>query len=146
MEYWRRSSGSPSFQEIADELGISHARAFALFHKLVMQGYCYHESRKHRALRVSVIVPYDRTKYPAEWEKIARKIKDDADWTCRECGKLCRRPGETFDTHRRTLTVAHLNHTPMDVSEGNLRALCAPCHLRYDAPMKAAKRQAKKKE
>lgn len=39
------------------------------------------------------------------------------------------------DAHpqRYTLTVAHLNHEPSDCREENLRAWCAPCHLRYDA-------------
>ncbi|NER37724.1 MAG: hypothetical protein F6J93_27815 [Oscillatoria sp. SIO1A7] len=34
---------------------------------------------------------------------------------------------------RFALTVAHLNHNPADCSRENLKALCAPCHLRYDA-------------
>ena len=33
---------------------------------------------------------------------------------------------------RFTLTVAHLDHTPMNCTEGNLKALCSSCHLRYD--------------
>ena len=33
---------------------------------------------------------------------------------------------------RFTLTVAHLNHEPQDCRTENLRALCAPCHCRYD--------------
>lgn len=31
------------------------------------------------------------------------------------------------------LTIAHLNHTPEDCRDANLRALCQRCHLRYDA-------------
>jgi len=30
------------------------------------------------------------------------------------------------------LTVAHLNHEPLDVRDENLKALCQRCHLRYD--------------
>lgn len=41
------------------------------------------------------------------------------------------------------LTVAHLNHRPEDCSPKNLRALCAPCHLRYDAPAVLTKRRLK---
>ena len=48
------------------------------------------------------------------------------------CGKQCRRPGEPFDTHRNTATVAHCNHDESDCSPGNLVCACAPCHLRYD--------------
>jgi len=37
----------------------------------------------------------DRRLYPANWNAIARAIKDAADWTCQQCGRPCRRPGET---------------------------------------------------
>jgi hypothetical protein len=30
------------------------------------------------------------------------------------------------------LTVAHLDHNPANCDRANLRALCAPCHCRYD--------------
>lgn len=77
-------------------------------------------------------MPMRRELYPSNWDAIAREVKDAADWRCFTCGKQCRRPGEVFDTHRRTLTCAHLNHKPSDMRRQNLRALCAPCHLRYD--------------
>jgi len=32
------------------------------------------------------------------------------------------------------LTVAHLDHTPENCAEENLRALCQRCHLAYDLP------------
>lgn len=89
-------------------------------------------------------MPMDRKKYPANWEKLARAIKDEADWKCEECGKQCRRPCEPFDTHKRTLTVAHLNHKPLDCRRENLKALCAPCHLRYDAAHHAETRRRRK--
>lgn len=31
------------------------------------------------------------------------------------------------------LTIAHLDHTPENCSDDNLKALCQRCHLRYDA-------------
>lgn len=89
------------------------------------------------------IMPMERERYPADWLKIARAVKDAADWKCQKCGKQCRRPGEPFDTHKRTLTVAHLNHTPEDVRPENLMALCAPCHLKYDAKHHAETRRTK---
>ena len=33
---------------------------------------------------------------------------------------------------RIVLTVAHLNHTPEDCRDENLKAMCQRCHLRYD--------------
>jgi hypothetical protein len=94
------------------------------------------------------IKPENRGRYPSNWTELATSIKDAADWVCEKCGKQCRRPGEKFDTHRRTLTVAHLDHTPENCDPSNLRPWCAPCHNRYDIPNRqanaAATRQAKK--
>lgn len=89
-------------------------------------------------------MPMERWRYPANWREIARRVKDEANWTCENCGKACRKPKEPFDTHKRTLTVAHLNHIPEDCRRENLRALCAPCHLRYDAAHHAETRKRRK--
>ena len=78
-------------------------------------------------------MPMQRELYPKNWEKIAHACKAEAHWKCEMCGRQCRRPGEPFDTHKRTLTVAHMDHNPSNCDPDNLRALCAPCHLRYDA-------------
>ena len=89
-------------------------------------------------------MPMDRARYPANWNKIAEEKKKAVGWKCEVCGKQCRKPGEEFDTHKRTLTVAHLNHTPEDVRPENLKAMCAPCHLRYDAKHHAETRRRKR--
>ena len=89
-------------------------------------------------------MPFDKTLYPVHWHAIAMQIKNAADWKCQKCGKQCRRPGEPFDTHKRTLTVSHLNHEPQDIRPENLMAMCAPCHLRYDAKHHAETRRRKK--
>ena len=44
---------------------------------------------------------------------------------------------------RFTLTVAHLDHTPENCDRANLRALCAPCHCRYDLAAMATKKRLK---
>ena len=75
-------------------------------------------------------MPVNWSEYPKNWREIAFAVKNAADWKCQECGKQCRRPGEPFDTHKLTLTVAHVEHGNHD---GGLLALCAPCHLRMDA-------------
>lgn len=94
-------------------------------------------------------MPMEKERYPANWKQIALEIKEAAGWKCEQCGKQCRKPGEPFDTHKRTLTVAHMDHTPENVAKSNLKALCAPClkalcapcHLRYDAKHHAETRK-----
>lgn len=41
-------------------------------------------------------MPMDRSLYPKDWDAIARAIKVAADWKCQQCGRPCRRPGETL--------------------------------------------------
>lgn len=88
-------------------------------------------------------MPMERNRYPDDWERIARDVKEKADWKCQRCGKQCRRPGEPFDTHKRTLTVHHINHMPEDCQKENLEALCSGCHLRADAKFHAEHRREK---
>ena len=91
-------------------------------------------------------MPMNRALYPNDWKEIATGVKNKVGWKCENCGKQCRRPNEPFDTHRNTLTVSHQNHNPQDVRPENLKALCAPCHLRYDAKHHAETRRQKKEE
>ena len=44
--------------------------------------------------------------YPKDWDVISEQVKWDAHFTCSECGRQCRLPGEPFDSHERTLTTA----------------------------------------
>lgn len=85
-------------------------------------------------------MPVDWSHYPDDWKETARQTKEAAGWKCQLCGKQCRRPGEPFDTHRRTLTAAHLDHDPEN-PDARLMAMCAPCHLRYDAAEKGKRRK-----
>jgi 5-methylcytosine-specific restriction endonuclease McrA len=78
-------------------------------------------------------MPMDRSLYPDNWDDLATAVKEAVGWRCQECGRQCRRPGEPFDTHVRTLTVAHLDHNPANSDPSNLAALCSGCHLRQDA-------------
>lgn len=90
-------------------------------------------------------MPVDYSRYPADWKAIALAVKEATDWICQDCGMQCRRPGEAFDTHRRTMSVHHLGtphadgtpgdmHDKMDVRPENLLALCSRCHLLRDLP------------
>ena len=110
----------------------------------------------------------DRKLYPLNWGAIARAIKAEVDWCCEFCGRPCPQPGESpqdfmkricttedlatcpvvaeFRAHPRRflLTVAHLNHIPADCRRDNLKALCAPCHCRYDLKQMGRKRWLKR--
>ena len=81
-------------------------------------------------------MPTRRWRYPDDWERRARLVKEAARWRCQRCGKQCRRPGESFDTQRRTLTAAHLDHDPEN-EHARLTALCVPCHRCYDNKARA---------
>ena len=89
-------------------------------------------------------MPMQKERYPENWNRIARAKKEDCGWVCEICGKQCRKPNEPFDTHRNTLTVAHLDHEPEHCEPENLCAMCAPCHLRYDAQQHAESRKRRK--
>lgn len=90
------------------------------------------------------IRPENRARYPADWKQISHRIRFvRADSRCEclgECGRgthagRCQNyhglpaygTGKTV-----VLTVAHLNHTPEDCRDDNLRAMCQGCHLHYD--------------
>lgn len=112
-------------------------------------------------------MPMERDRYPENWEEIALKVKEQADWCCQDCGRKCRKPGESlFDfidrlvggnwrdncelwstvadhPQRWTLTTAHLDQNPGNNAPGNLKALCAPCHLRHDRPFRQLNRRLK---
>lgn len=101
-------------------------------------------------------MPIDLNNYPKTWKTIALSVKTAADWTCQHCNKQCRKPKESIEAffdragieseddrahpQRFALTTAHLDHDSSN-PKARLAALCAPCHLRYDAPAKAARRK-----
>lgn len=90
------------------------------------------------------IRPENRHRYPADWPEISRRIRfERAASQCEcegECGRgthLDRCPNRhgqpAYGTGSKVvLTVAHLNHTPEDCRDDNLRAMCQGCHLHYD--------------
>jgi len=77
-------------------------------------------------------MPFHAERYPENWKEISLRIRERAGNRCEFCG------AENHQPHPETgsvvvLTVAHLDHDPMNCSDENLRALCQRCHLRYDA-------------
>ena len=103
----------------------------------------------------------NRDRYPPEWPAISKRIREErAQGLCEckgECGidhggefiarvgtvvwwdpNLIERCAElngaahTITGSTVVLTVAHLDHTPENVDDDNLRAMCQRCHLAYD--------------
>ncbi|MDO3168230.1 hypothetical protein P5V90_14775 [Mycobacteroides abscessus subsp. abscessus] len=99
------------------------------------------------------IRPENRDRYPKDWPEISRRIRRErARGRCEcvgECGRSTHRGrcpnangARAYGTGSRVvLTVAHLNHTPEDCRDENLRAMCQGCHLHYDAEHHAQTRQ-----
>lgn len=93
---------------------------------------------------MSPIRPENRDRYPADWKTISLRIRTvRAAGRC-ECHGECGRGthdgrcpnvngGNAYGTGSKVvLTVAHLDHTPENCHDDNLRAMCQGCHLHYD--------------
>lgn len=79
------------------------------------------------------IKPENAIRYPKDWKQIRARILDRAGHRCEWDG--CGVPN--YSVHPVTgskvvLTIAHLDHTPENCDESNLRAWCQMHHLRYD--------------
>jgi len=61
--------------------------------------------------------------YPDNWEAVSRRIREEADWICNDCGK-------SFANDRAKLHVHHKNGVPGDISRSNLEVVCATCHAK----------------
>jgi hypothetical protein len=93
---------------------------------------------------MSPIRPENRHRYPEDWPMISLRIRNvRAAGRCEclgECGRgthVGRCPnvngGSAYGTGSHVvLTVAHLDHTPENCDEQNLKAMCQGCHLHYD--------------
>jgi len=88
------------------------------------------------------IHPENKNRYPKDWKQISLAIKERSGWQCECEGECGLHPGKRCEElHREPakwakgtviLTVAHLDHQPENCGEGNLKAMCQRCHLRYD--------------
>ena len=85
----------------------------------------------------------NKGRYPKNWVEIRAQILERrADSKCEWCGAANYQPHP--DTGSRVvLTIAHLDHTPENCEEWNLRALCQRCHNRYDTPFRKQNRRIK---
>jgi hypothetical protein len=80
-------------------------------------------------------------------EELADRLSDD--WYAKLCGEVWdEETGEHAEVplypQRFCLTAAHLDQNPSNNDPANLRALCAPCHLRHDRPHITANAYAKR--
>lgn len=94
------------------------------------------------------ISPENRARYPKDWKAIRARILSRAGDRCEGSPKYpnCRAPNGSeirgLDRRFVVLTIAHLDHTPENCADDNLRAWCQRCHLAYDAKHHAANAKA----
>lgn len=83
------------------------------------------------------IRPEEKDRYPPDWPKISRQIRDRAGDRCEgspafpDCRAANGQPHPVTGS-KVVLTVGHLDHTPENCGDDNLRAWCQRCHLTYD--------------
>jgi len=100
-------------------------------------------------------MPFVKSRYPATWPEISRRVKERAGQRCEECGIAAGalRKNIKGQYFREVLTCAHLgtpypDGTPcpkentMDFRPENLACLCVACHLLYDMADHVATRRA----
>ena len=98
------------------------------------------------------IKPENKSRYPRDWNAIRDRILRRAGMvvgpggiivkhaSCEGCG------AENYSPHPETgshvvLTIAHLDHTPENCDDLNLRAWCQKCHNTYDMPHRVETRR-----
>lgn len=84
------------------------------------------------------IRPENRARYPRDWKRIADAIRVRACQMCEGSPAYPECRAKNGELHpvtgsRVVLTVAHLDHTPENCDDTNLKAMCQRCHLTYDA-------------
>ena len=89
------------------------------------------------------IKPENKHRYPVDWKEISMRIRfERAKGKCEVCGavnysyvnrktrEICLKDED--DAIRIVLTVAHLDHSPENCEDSNLKAMCQKCHNNYD--------------
>ena len=92
------------------------------------------------------IRPENRARYPKDWNRISREIREAAGQRCEGSPAYPDCRAENGKPHPVTgskvvLTVAHLDHVPENCERDNLRAWCQRCHNTYDAPERQYRRR-----
>ena len=91
-------------------------------------------------------MPWQKQRYPDDWDERARERKELAGWRCEQCGakqgevrigKIHRRPYVVW------LAAAHLDHDPENPN-ARLAVFCQGCHLKYDGYLHASNARRKR--
>jgi 5-methylcytosine-specific restriction endonuclease McrA len=80
-------------------------------------------------------MPMRKGAYPDNWDAIALAVKKAADWRCQDCGMQCRRPGEAFDTHKRTMSVHHMGAPLQENCAMKPCSTCGTIHALSEFPI-----------
>lgn len=94
-------------------------------------------------------MPCDYKKYPSDWKTLIRpRIIERGGNRCEGSPAYPDCRAENGKPHPVTgskvvLTVAHLNHKPMDCRDENLKLWCQMCHNTYDMPFRIKNRKRK---
>ncbi len=83
------------------------------------------------------IKPENKKRYPSNWKIVRNQILDRAKHCCEGSPDFPECRAENYLPHPDTgskviLTIGHLDHTPENCDEENLKAWCQRCHLNYD--------------
>jgi len=84
------------------------------------------------------IKPENAARYPPNWKEIVAHIRERSGDCCEgspaypECRAANREPHPITGSSV-VLTVGHLDHTPENCDDDNLKHWCQRCHLTYDA-------------
>lgn len=79
------------------------------------------------------IKPENKARYPKDWKQIRARILVRAENRCEWPG--CDLPNYSINPRtgsKVVLTIAHIDHTPENCSDDNLRAWCQQHHLAFD--------------
>jgi len=77
---------------------------------------------------------WDKERYPSDWDERAKARKEQARWTCEQCGAKQgeERLGKVNNRYYTVwLAAAHLNHDPEN-PHAKLAVFCQACHMKYD--------------
>ncbi len=78
-------------------------------------------------------MPWQRERYPPDWEAIALQVKERSGWKCERCGAVHGQPHPLTGSIV-VLTTAHVGPTKHDKHDITaLVAMCQRCHIREDA-------------